>query len=56
MEKDERPRSRFLFEYDGPHRFNHLSVLAINEKEAIKRAKKLRPNTNIKRLKNFSKV
>jgi len=45
-----------MFEYEGPHRFNHLSVLAINEEEAIIKAEKLRPNTNIRRLRNFSKV
>ena len=51
-----KPRTKFMFEYDGPHRFNHLSVMANSEDEALKRAEELRPNTNIRRLRNFSRV
>ena len=48
--KNNKPRARFMFKYDGPHAHNVLSVLAINEEEAMKRAEKARPNTNIRRL------
>ena len=50
MKDNKSPRGKFMFTYDGPHAHNVLSVLAINEEEAMKRAEKLRPNCNIKRL------
>ena len=50
------PRARFMFEYDGPHRFNTISILAVNEEEAIRRAIARYPYKNIRRLRNFSKV
>jgi len=51
-----KPRTRFMFEYDGPHRFNTISIMATSEEEAQERAEELKPNTNIRRLRNNSRV